>query len=177
MKIRELTLCGIFVALLCITAFIKIPTPLVPITLQSQVVLLSGLLLGPRLGCTAPLIYMLLGLLGLPVFTGGGGLGYVLQPSFGYILGFLPAAWLTGRLVHRSKTSLSRLFCATFSGLAMIYLCGMGYYYTVGNFLISSPVGLWPLFMNFCLIFLPADLILSSFCALLARRLLPLIQK
>ncbi len=177
MKIRNLTLCGVFTALICVTAFIKIPTPLVPITLQSQVVLLAGLLLGPRAGCTSTLLYMVLGLVGLPIFTGGGGLGYVFHPTFGYIAGFIPAAWLAGWLTYRGRCNFPRLLGATLVGLAVIYLCGMGYYYIVGNYLTASPIGLWPLFLNFCLIFLPTDLLLGICCALLAYRLLPHLRR
>ena len=94
---RDLVLIPLFAALFSIGAFIKIPIGLVPASLQTIFVLLAGMLLGARRGALAVLLYLLLGLIGLPVFTAGGGPGYILHPTFGYLLGMLPAAWLAGK--------------------------------------------------------------------------------
>ena len=97
-SVHRLTLVAVFAALLAASAFFKIPIPPVPITLQAQVVLLGGMLLGPVNGALAVGLYLLLGLIGLPIFAGGGGLGYVLQPTFGYLLGFVGGAVVCGLL-------------------------------------------------------------------------------
>ena len=88
-KTRELVLCALFTALTAVGAFIKIPVPVVPFTLQFLFTMLAGLLLGGRLGAISVGAYAVLGLLGLPIFTEGGGFWYLLKPSFGYILGFI----------------------------------------------------------------------------------------
>lgn len=98
---RDLVLCALFAALSAAGAFIRIPLPGVAFTLQTLFVLLAGMLLGRRLGPVSIGVYLLTGLFGLPVFTGGGGPAYVLRPSFGYLLGFLLSAWLTGFLTER----------------------------------------------------------------------------
>ena len=87
-KTKQLVFCSLFTALIAVGAFIKIPVPVVPFTLQYLFTMLAGLILGPRLGTISVAAYMLLGLAGLPIFTEGGGLWYVLKPSFGYIIGF-----------------------------------------------------------------------------------------
>ena len=93
MKTKDLVLCAMFVALIAVGAFIKVPVPVVPFTLQFLFTMLAGLLLGPGNGALAVVIYIVLGLAGLPIFTQGGGPGYIFQPSFGYIIGFAAAGF------------------------------------------------------------------------------------
>ncbi len=90
------TLVPLFAALTAAGAFIQVQTPLVPVTLQTLLVYSSGLFLGPAGGALSQLLYVTLGLIGLPVFAGGGGIIYVLSPSFGYLVGFIPAAAVSG---------------------------------------------------------------------------------
>lgn len=90
LKTNQMILSALFTALISIGAFIKIPIPVVPFTLQFLFTMLAGLLLGGRLGTLSVLVYILLGLVGLPVFTEGGGLAYLLKPTFGYIIGLWP---------------------------------------------------------------------------------------
>ena len=87
-KTKNLILCGLFTSLIVVGAFIRIPIPVVPFTLQLLFTMLAGLLLGGKWGAASVCIYIVLGLMGLPVFAEGGGLAYVLKPSFGYIIGF-----------------------------------------------------------------------------------------
>lgn len=80
-KTKDMILCGMFVALIAAGAFIKIPIPVIPFTLQYLFTMMAGLLLGPKKGCLAVLIYILLGLMGLPIFAQGGGIGYLVSPA------------------------------------------------------------------------------------------------
>ena len=82
-KTKTLIYCSLFTALIAVGAFIKIPVPVVPFTLQYLFTMLAGLLLGSRKGTLSVVAYMLLGLAGLPIFSEGGGFWYVLKPSFG----------------------------------------------------------------------------------------------
>ena len=97
-KTKNLAYCALFTALIAVGAFIRVPVPVVPFTLQYLFTMLAGLLLGPRLGTIAVGTYVLLGLVGLPIFTHGGGFWYVFQPSFGYLLGFCVGTFVTGWL-------------------------------------------------------------------------------
>ena len=83
-KTRMLLLTALFAALTAIGAFLKIPTPWSSFTLQVFFVCMAGVLLGPKYGALSQLVYIALGLMGLPIFTAGGGLGYVFQPTFGF---------------------------------------------------------------------------------------------
>ena len=89
MKLREIILCGLFIALVAVGAFVRIPVGTDVYTLQFLFTLLAGLMLGARLGALAVGTYVLMGLVGIPVFASGGGPGYVLQPTFGSLVGFI----------------------------------------------------------------------------------------
>ena len=125
-KTTDMVLCAMFAALIAVGAFIRIPIPYVPFTLQLFFTTLAGLLLGPKLGAASSLVYMITGLIGIPIFTEGGGPGYIFKPSFGYIIGFAAGAFVTGLIAQRKrKPSFRRLLAAGFAGLALVYLFGM----------------------------------------------------
>ena len=125
MKTKDLVLCAMFVALIAVGAFIKIPVPVVPFTLQFLFTMLAGLLLGPVNGALAVVVYIVLGLIGLPIFTQGGGPGYIFQPSFGYIIGFAVAAYVNGKIANaKTHPSYRRLLGANFLGLFIVYASG-----------------------------------------------------
>lgn len=166
-----------FVALIAAGAFIKIPVPVVPFTLQYLFTMLAGLLLGAKRGFISVCIYILLGLVGLPIFAQGGGIGYVFQPSFGYIIGFAVGAFVTGKIANKSsKPSYKRLLAANFIGLGFVYLLGMVYYYLISNFYLGTPIGLWPLFLYCFILAVPGDILLCIVGAILGNRLIPLIK-
>ena len=99
-SIQSMILCGLFTALIATGSFIRIPVPVVPFTLQFFFTTLAGMFLGSRLGTASVLVYLALGLAGLPIFAQGGGPGYVLVPSFGYLIGFAAGTFLTGQLTE-----------------------------------------------------------------------------
>lgn len=176
-KTKNMILCAMFVSLIAVGAFIKIPVPVVPFTLQYLFTMLAGLLLGGKRGCLAVCIYILLGLFGLPVFAQGGGIGYIFQPSFGYIIGFAIGAFVTGAIAGgKSAPGYKRLMTANFSGLGIVYLLGMIYYYALSNFYLNSPIGLWPLFLYCFLVTVPGDIVLCIVGAFLGKRLIPMIK-
>ena len=174
---KQMILCAMFVAMIAAGAFIKIPIPVVPFTLQYLFTMLAGLLLGGKLGALAVGVYILLGLAGLPIFAQGGGIGYVFQPSFGYIPGFAAGAYITGVIANqKANPSYPRLLAANFAGLGIVYLCGMVYYYLISNFYLGTPIGLWPLFLNCFLLAVPGDIVLCILGAVLGRRMIPIIR-
>ena len=144
------------------------------VTLQVPALLLTALVAGPRSGLLAAVAYLSVGLFQLPVFHEGGGLGYLLDPAFGYLAGFVPAAWLTGKLSRQSGVDdpLGLAVLAAF-GLLVIHLCGLA------NLGLGSLAGRWgaaamPLALSYSLALLP-QLLLCCAVGLLAwllRRLL-----
>ncbi len=127
-------------ALLCISAYITIPLPFipVPITLQLFMVVLISLLFKPTHAFTAQLIYTLLGLVGLPVFSGGkSGFGAILSPTGGFIIGFLIISIFIS-LLKGKKESLTRyIITSIFIGIPIIYICGISFFmiYTNADFI------------------------------------------
>ena len=89
---------ALFAALTAVGAFLRIPMGYSSVTLQYLFTAMAGLLLGRKWGALSQLLYVLLGLVGLPIFTMGGGLGYGFQPTFGFLLGLIPAAWVVGTI-------------------------------------------------------------------------------
>ena len=121
---RELATAALFTALISVAAFVAIPVGSVPFTLQVYVVLLAGMVLGPRLGTLSVAAYLVLGL-AAPVYAGGGsGLGVLLGPTGGYLWGFLGAALVAGLISHRGESTVQRLLVAGLAGLVPIYALG-----------------------------------------------------
>ena len=177
-KTKQLVFCSLFTALIAVGAFIKIPVPVVPFTLQYLFTMLAGLILGPRLGTISVTAYMLLGLAGLPIFTEGGGLWYVLKPSFGYIIGFCIGTYVTGTLAARlKKRTVARYLAANLAGLAVVYAAGMIYYYVICNYVLNTPIAVGPLFLYCFVLAVPGDTTLSVLGAVLIKRLAPLLER
>ena len=176
MKTKGVIYCGLFTALIAVGAFIKIPIPVVPFTLQYLFTMLAGLLLGSRLGTLSVLSYMLLGLAGLPIFSEGGGLWYVFKPSFGYIIGFAVGTFVTGWIAeHMEKKTVARYLLANLAGLFFVYAIGMIYYYIICNFVIDTPIAVGPLFLYCCVVAVPGDIALSFLGAVVAKRVRPVL--
>lgn len=176
-KTREIILVPLFCALTIIGAFIKIPIGFVPITLQYLFTALSGVLLGPVLGAMSQLIYVLLGLIGLPVFTSGGGLSYVLTPTFGYLLGFIAAPYIIGKIVYNAKPSFSRILIASILGLLVTYLIGTTYMYVILNYVTNIKITLLKSIEVGILVFIPGDFIKCVITAELGSKIIPKINK
>ena len=177
-RTMKLCLCALFTALITVGAFIKIPIPPVPFTLQVEFVMLAGLILGSVWGSISVWLYVFMGLIGLPVFTQGGGIGYVVNPAFGYLIGFGVSAFVMGRICERkSEASYIRLLISCLVGLAISYASGMIYYYLISTLYLGKDVGLWWLIWNFFLLIVPKDIIMSFFVAFIAKRIKPVINK
>lgn len=138
--IRTLTLTSLFVVLMIVSAKVVIPISIIPITLQVTVAILSGLLLGPKMGALTQVTYVVMGLVGLPVFSSGGGPGYILTPTFGYLLGFIACSFTSGlfsRMIVNEKTSQGCLYLdLLFSSVISLFVCygfGILYLYFLSN--------------------------------------------
>ncbi len=142
---REMAQIGLFTALIAAGAYIKINIPVQPFpmhfTMQFLFVLLAGFLLGARRGAICVGIYLAVGLSGIPVFAAGGGPAYLIRPTFGFLLGFVFAAWITGKLssLRPGAGTAWDLFSA-FWGMMAYYVSGMVYFYGISNYVIHMPI-------------------------------------
>ena len=140
MKTKDLIFISLFTALAIAGAFLRIPLPFLSITFQLLFAVLAGIILGPVKGMIAMTIYLFLGLVGLPVFSLGGGLGYVIQPSFGFILGFIPGAFISGLVYDRSNIKpYPRALISFLTGAFVIYIFGITYMFFILKFYLSKP--------------------------------------
>ncbi|MCX7796796.1 MAG: biotin transporter BioY [bacterium] len=140
---REITKVSLFTSLAIASSIIVrlgTGTMLVPFSLLPMIALLSGMILGPKLGALSMFVYLLLGLMGVPVFASPpyGGFGYILKPTFGFLLGFILASWLAGKIMEKARDSLKSYFLASFLGLLAIYLVGLPYLYIILNFYLGK---------------------------------------
>ena len=178
---RLLILSGLFTALTVFGAQIKMLFPFVPFTLQTFFVLLSGLMLGPIYGAASQLAYLFLGLIGLPVFSEGGGVAYIFKPSFGYLAGFPVASFAAGLIAHRRfaspnvlpAISLARLVTANFTALLCIFIPGVFYLWLNLNFVLGQKLSPAQAISIGFLRFLFWDLIKITGVILLYRALQP----
>lgn len=158
---------SLFAGLTAVGAFIRIPIPYVPLTLQTLMVMLAGLILGSRLAALSQLLYLTIGLLGLPIFAQGGGPGYILQPSFGFLVGFIAGAYLIGRMVERVENlSFPRILAALLLGQAAIYILGIAYLHFNLNFIIHKPTSFLTTIKIGLLVFIPGEILKTSVAAL-----------
>ena len=171
MKTRDLIYCALFAALTAIGAFIHFQFMHATITLQCFFTAMAGLLLGARLGALSQALYVGLGLVGLPIFAAGGGFSYVFNPTFGFLLGLIPAAWVIGRLAEKNRTPL-RLALACAAGFAVLYAIGLPYIALIVNVYNGGAVSAAKLATAYRLPYLPGDCLKIVVSVLLAPRIL-----
>jgi len=134
---------------------VRIPVPgtPVPITLQTFFVVLAGAVLGKKLGFSSQLGYIIMGIFGLPVFQGYAfGLAHLAGPTGGYLVGFVAASFVVGKMLEGAKPSVRRITASFIAGNIVIYSLGVlwlviGYRYQIANALF---VGVMP--------FIPAEI-------------------
>ncbi len=176
---RGMVLCAMFTALIAIGAFLRIQLPIspVPYTMQFLFVNLAGLLLGRRRGLVAVGLYIILGLVGVPIFSSGGGFDYIFRPSFGYILGFALGAWLAGLISEHGTNSIMTYLLSGFANFIAVFALGLVYCYLISNYYLATPIGVEKLIVTGFLYFVPVDVFFVIVSALLGKRLRPIISK
>lgn len=166
---RDITYLSLFVALIYIGGLIKIPAE-IPFTLQTLCVMLAGALLGFKRSIICVITYIIMGLAGIPVFAGGGGLGYVMRPTFGYILAFLPAAALTGWVLGRSKRGIAAA-AAVFAVTACIMLVIGSLYAFLVLTNITAGMSLWQVMAVYAVPFIWAEVVKSVAASIIYVRI------
>lgn len=176
-KTRDMILAALFTALTIVGAFIKIPIGPAPISLQFLFIALSGILLGQGLGSLSQIAYVLIGLIGIPVFTSGGGPGYVFNPTFGYLLSFMIVPVITGGFIKNSKPTFLRIFIGCLLALIVTYIVGSSYMYIILNYVSKIPMNPAKVLKIGVLVFIPGDLIKCIAVALIGVKTLPRLRK
>lgn len=168
-SLRGMVYAAMFAALTAVGGLISVPIPLqpVPITLQTLFTALAGLLLGGRYGALSQLVYVVLGLMGMPVFDGGkSGLGVLLGPAGGYLVGFIAGAYVTGRVASsRKKAGIPWLCLSVALGYVVVYGAG------VAQLSMVAHLGLYKALAVGALPFIPGDCLKVAAASLLAWRL------
>lgn len=168
--LREIVLVLSFGLLTALSAKLKLEIGAVPLTMQTLAVLLSGALLGAKRGALSQFSYLLLGLAGLPWFARGGGLGYILSPTFGYIVGFVFAAYFVGWLCEKGfDRQIKTAILAMFLGNVLLYIPGLFWlakFIGIGKVL---AVGFYPFIIGDLLKILLAGLLLPIGWKLIKR--------
>lgn len=177
LKAIDLTLAGMFVALMAVGANITSIAPFmvvggVPITLQVFFAILGGAILGSRLGAIAMTAYAFVGLAGAPVFAKfGAGLSSIISPTFGFIVTFILTAYIVGKIVEKKK-SLGMFIFASLIGLIINYVIGTNWMYFAFKLWASAPEGFtYKMAWMWMIVPLPKDIILAVFAGILAHRL------
>lgn len=178
LQLREMIMIGIFAALMVVGAKISIPTPFgVPITFQLFFSIYAGLLLGAKAGFLSQIIYMLLGLIGLPVFTIGGGFSYIFNPTFGYIIGFAIAALIVGLMTEKTnKLNFTNILGIALIGFLADYIIGNVYLYFIKDLYIKEPIPLFSIFKSMAP-FMVKDFILIAIAAYTSTVIIPVLRK
>jgi biotin transport system substrate-specific component len=140
-KSKKLAYAGFIAALMVVASFIRIPLLIVPITLQVLVVIICPVVFGIMPSFMGFFIYILTGIIGLPVFAGGGGPAYVLNPTFGYIIGFLFASLPIG-YISKKYDNVAGYIVAGLSGILVIYFFGVLYLYLNINYIQGKDMSL-----------------------------------
>lgn len=176
---KDAILVGAATVLVALSAQVSIPMYPVPITAQTLVVLLAGATLGSRRAASAMAAYLFLGLAGIPWFAGfTGGLGSVYKPSLGYIIGFIPAAFVLGYLAQRKwDRNFWKSLGAFGLGVVLPFVFGVAYLYFCMNMLLGKAMSLSMAFQAGVVPFIPGEVIKWLIAAALVPSLWALVNR
>ena len=169
-QLRMMVYASLLAALTAVGAFLAIPIGPVPIVLQNMFVYLTGLLLGGRWGMASVGVYLLAGAVGLPVFAGGlGGIGRLIGPTGGYLIGYLPTVLIIGKIAHNARPRMMTDIVAMVLGTLILYACGVLWLKNVSGMPLAKTLalGMYP--------FLIGDALKISAAAAIAKALRPVI--
>lgn len=177
MTTKRIIRISFFTLLAIIGGFIKIPMGTVAFTLQTVFVVLAGFVLGARDGMFALLAYMIIGLIGIPVFTQGGGFSYIFMPSFGYIIGFVIGAFTAGFVMSRFSTvNTLKIWVAGIIALLPVYIIGMAYQVMILVFVNGLTVSAALITLISILIYWAIDIVMIFIISIVYPRLMSMMK-
>ena len=167
-----MTIISFFSALTAVGALISIPFQPIPFSLQTLITLLAGMMLGSISGALSQIIYILLGIIGCPVFAGfKSGIGILFGPTGGFLFGFVIAAYVVGKITEiKNEMKIYHYFFASCLGILIIYLVGIIQLSLVASIDIERAmmIGMLPFF--------PGDVLKAIFASFIVNKLKPLID-
>ena len=175
-RTRNLIITALFAAMTAVGAFLRIPTPVSSFTLQTFFTAMAGVLLGTKRGAASQLIYVLLGLVGLPVFIHGGGPGALLEPTGGFLLGMVAMAWVTGRMVEKRGSGFGTICMACCAGMLAMYVIGLPYMHLILTAYLHQDWTVGQTLFSGMVLFLPWDGIKILLTAALCTRIRPVLS-
>lgn len=129
MRIKDMAVTAAFTAVICVIAPLSLPIGPVPITLATLMIYLSGTVLGHRRGTIAVILYTLIGLVGIPVFSNfGAGAQKLLGPTGGFIIGYIPCVFLCGIIPKAMNHRVWSYPISMAAGTAVLYAFGAAWY-------------------------------------------------
>lgn len=144
------------------------------VTFQVGAALFTGCMGGRNAAALSQIAYVTLGIVlferfGFEVFAQGAGVGYLREPGFGYLLGFIPAGWLCGLVAFQGKATLERLAFAVLCGLVVVHMCGISYL-LVGGLLrwLTFDPSLLSAIMDYSVVQIPGQVMVGCAIALIA---------
>ena len=169
-SISIILITGLMTALTVVGGMIRIPAFPVAFSMQTFFVYLSGVMLPGLWAAVSQVLYIVLGLMGLPVFTAGGGPGYVLHPTFGFLAGFPLASFLISRTVR--STFDAKKYGAVFAlSYLLVSIIGMGYLYCNMKWIAGTSVGWSRVIISGLVLFLPSEAVKIGVAAWLSVKL------
>jgi len=164
---RQMILISLFAALTAVGAFISIPIYPVPLTLQTLFTLLAAMTLGSVMGASSQIIYVLLGVIGLPVFAGfKAGIGILFGPTGGFLFGFIISAYVIGKIIEvKKEKNFFYYSLAGLSGMIIIYVTG------ITQLSLITGIGIKRALLIGVLPFLPGDILKIITASFIASKL------
>lgn len=162
---RFMILAALFAVLTALGTLLRVPMPVSSFTLQTFFCAMAGALLGSRWGAVSQIVYLLLGLVGLPVFISGGGFGAFLTPTGGFLIGLVPMAWIAGKIKDPLRACLL--------GLGALYAIGLPYMHLIITVYLQRSWSIWQSIVYGMVIFLPWDVLKMAVAAWLCKKIRP----
>jgi len=177
LKTKDMTKVALLVALIAVGAFISIPIGPVPFSLQNFFVFMTGLLLSPGLAALTVFIYVLLGLIGVPILAGfTGGPQSIFKPSFGFLIAFIIGAYLISKMAYNEK-DFKKIMVALILAEILFYLIGIPYMYVILNNVLGNPMNISKVLALGMTPFIIPDLIKAVIAAIIAPKIKSAIDK
>jgi len=172
MSIRTMALCALFAALSAALSQVSIPIGPVPINITHVSLFIGAGLLGAKYGALSQIVFVLLGAVGVPVFSGfSGGISVILGPTGGFIIGYIGCTFVTGLIIGRFGKSIKVSMLAMYCGWIVTYAFGVLWYMYI------MQTGIAAAFLVCVAPFLLADIPKTVLSAVLVNRLSPVFQK